>query len=94
MLSLLRRVAATLHRQRVRRIAVGELSALSDLALKDIGIDRGQIRSVVEEIVSFVGAGAFTSYFNYIAGVAIESPAVSSSRTGAMAPSQSLKLAA
>lgn len=30
----------------------------------------------VEEIVSFVGAGAFTSYFNYIAGTAIESPAM------------------
>ena len=44
MFSLLRRMAATLHRPRVRRIAVNELLALSDLALRDIGIHRGQIR--------------------------------------------------
>ncbi len=42
MLPLLRRMAATLHRPRVRRIAVNELLALSDLALQDIGIDRSR----------------------------------------------------
>ncbi len=45
MFPLLRRMAATLHKRRVRRIAVNELSALSDLALQDIGIHRSKIRS-------------------------------------------------
>jgi len=35
-------------------------------------------RAEVEDIISFVGAGIFTNYFNYIAGSAIESPAVAS----------------
>ncbi len=34
--------ATTLHRPRVRRIAVNELLGLSDLALQDIGIDRSR----------------------------------------------------
>jgi len=51
MLSLVKRLAATLHRQRVRRITIGELSALSDLALADIGLHRGQIRSVAEGLI-------------------------------------------
>lgn len=51
MLSLAKRLAAALHRQRVRRIAVNELSALGDLALTDIEIDRSQIRLVVEKLL-------------------------------------------
>jgi uncharacterized protein YjiS (DUF1127 family) len=47
MFPLLRRMAATLHKRRVRRTAVNELSALSDLALQDIGIHRSQIRSAL-----------------------------------------------
>ena len=35
---------------RRRRAAIGELSALSDHALKDIGLHRGEIRSVVHEM--------------------------------------------
>ena len=45
MFPLLRRMAAILHKRRVRRAAVNELSALGDLALQDIGIHRSQIRS-------------------------------------------------
>lgn len=33
----------------------------------------------VEDIISFVGAGVFTNYFNYIAGTAMESPAMNAS---------------
>ena len=35
---------------RRRRAAIGELSALSDHALKDVGLHRGEIRSVVHEM--------------------------------------------
>ncbi len=46
MFPLLRRMAATPHRLRVRRIAANELLALSDLALQDIGIHQSQIRPI------------------------------------------------
>jgi len=49
MLSLIKNMAATLHSRRVRRIAVDALSALSDRTLKDIGVYRSQIQSIVEE---------------------------------------------
>ncbi len=49
MLSLIKMVAATLYRRRVRRTEVDDLSALSDHILKDIGIHRSQIRSIIEE---------------------------------------------
>ena len=34
-----------------RRVAVRELQALGDHALKDIGLDRGGIRSVVQDMI-------------------------------------------
>ncbi len=49
MLSLIKKMAVNQHKHRVRRTAVDELSALSDRTLKDIGIHRSQIRSIVEE---------------------------------------------
>ena len=41
---------------RRRRAAIGELSALSDHALKDIGLHRGEIRSVVHEMTRAAAA--------------------------------------
>ncbi len=48
MFSLIKMMAATLHKRRVRRAAISDLSALSDRTLQDIGIHRSQIRLVVE----------------------------------------------
>ena len=42
------RLGQALSVWRRRRAAIGELSALSDHALKDIGLHRGEIRSVVD----------------------------------------------
>ncbi len=39
-----------------RRAAIGELSALSDRMLEDIGLHRGQIRSVVHEMTRAAAA--------------------------------------
>ncbi len=41
---------------RRRRAAIGELSALSDCTLKDIGLHRSQIRSVVDEMTRAAAA--------------------------------------
>ncbi len=49
MLSSIKKMAAVLRRRRTRRLAIDALSALSDRTLKDIGVDRSQIGSVVEE---------------------------------------------
>ena len=45
------RLGQTLNTWRRRRAAVPELSALSDHILKDIGLRRGEIRSVVDEMI-------------------------------------------
>ena len=49
MLSLIEKMAAALHRRRIRRTAVDDLSALSDRTIKDFGVYRSQIQSIVEE---------------------------------------------
>ena len=50
MLSLLIRMATALQRQRLQRTTYGELMALEDMTLKDIGVERSQIRSLVEAL--------------------------------------------
>ncbi len=49
--SAIGRLAQSVTRWRQRRIAIRELQALSDHHLADIGLDRSQIVSTVEEII-------------------------------------------
>ncbi len=53
--SAVRRIAGGISRWRQRRTAIRELQALSDHYLKDIGLDRAQIVSTVEEIIKTSG---------------------------------------
>ena len=50
------RLGRTLSVWRRRRAAIGELSALSDRTLEDIGLHRGEIRSVVHEMIPVAAA--------------------------------------
>lgn len=49
---------ATLRRRRQRRLAISELTRMSDWALADLGIPRGQIREVVDGMIARQGPGA------------------------------------
>ena len=50
------RLGQSLNTRRRRRAEVRELSALSDHILKDIGLRRGEIRSVVDEMIPVAAA--------------------------------------
>ncbi len=56
--SAVRRSVGGISRWRQRRTAIRELQALSDHYLKDIGLDRSQIVSTVEEIIETGGQTA------------------------------------
>ncbi len=56
--SAVRRSVGGISRWRQRRIAIRELQALSDHHLTDIGLDRSQIVSMVEEIIETGGQPA------------------------------------
>lgn len=50
------RLVQSLNTRRRRRAEVEELNALSDHILKDIGLRRGEIRSVVDEMIPVAAA--------------------------------------
>ncbi len=54
----------------------GRLEQLVEMRAPEIVIrnERRMLKAAVDDL--FVGAGAFTNYFDYIAGTAIESPAM------------------
>ncbi len=56
--SAVRRSAGVISRWRQRRTAIRELQALSDHHLTDIGLDRSQIVTTVEEIIETGGRPA------------------------------------
>ncbi len=59
--SAVRRSVGGISRWRRRRTAIRELQALSDHHLTDIGLDRSQIVSTVEEIIETGGQTAARS---------------------------------
>ncbi len=54
MTNIINNIASTISNWQRRRTTIGALSALSDHALKDIGLHRSEIRSLAEDIVSDV----------------------------------------
>lgn len=49
---------AAFRRRRQRRLAISELTRMSDSRLADLGIPRGQIREVVDGLIARQGPGA------------------------------------
>lgn len=45
-------ITSAIHRRNHRRVAIRQLMALDDRTLNDIGLHRGQIHSVVENILN------------------------------------------
>ena len=52
MTSLVKNVVETIVTWQTRRRTIGELSALGDSTLKDIGISRSEIRAVADGLVT------------------------------------------